>query len=366
MTKNWLISNQINDFSLKNLEIVTKFDTKGQKVDTLILNDGRIARIIDNSLIIYNKNNFIIQINIKAKKEIYNIYQLKNNKLIVIFEHFLMIYKLKKDKIFLLQKIFFGFEYDKYYIIKDFSKSHIKASFSPEILEISNKSFIIKFRIKRKTTDKDPYAEYDSPDLYIRVYEYDKNKKGYIFKRSLSKSDGAVSRILDTFIIHTTKYGSLSIYRKDNVFRYDPSFPYTYQYYPLNEFIKGGEDNYYHRWLKPYVWKNKYLLYDNNQKIEIYEFDKDYNEHKIKEIKGRFLPLERCNFYYNSENPVFFYFKNDFGPAAFTEYNDNFEEIKNEDFPITKWSRKIYDIKIINNFVYILELYDIFILKKKS
>lgn len=171
------------DFSLKNLEIVTKFDIEGDSLDTLILNDGRIARIIDNSLIIYNKNNFKIQINIKAEEEIYNIYQLKNNKLIVIFEHFLMIYKLKKDKIFLLQKIeFFGFAYDKYYIIKDFSKSHIKASFSPEILEISNKSFIIKFLIKRKTTDKDPYAEYHSPELYIRVYEYDKNTKGIFLK----------------------------------------------------------------------------------------------------------------------------------------------------------------------------------------
>lgn len=180
----------------------------------------------------------------------------------------------------------------------------------------------------------------------------------------MSASDGAVSRILDTFIIHTTEYGSLSIY-KNNDYRYNPSLPYTYKYYPLNEFIKGG-NNFYYRLRKHYVLKNKYLLYYDHPKIEIYEFDKDYNEHKIKEIEGHFLPLERCNFYYNSENPIFFYSKKDFGPAAFTEYNDNFEGIKNEDFPITKWSRKIYDIKIINNFVYILDLYDIFILKKKS
>ena len=83
------------DFS-KKMQLITKFKIQSIRYNSLILNDGKIASIIDNSLIIYNKNNFKSIISIKAKSEIYNFYQLQNDKIIIVFEYFLLYINLKK------------------------------------------------------------------------------------------------------------------------------------------------------------------------------------------------------------------------------------------------------------------------------
>ena len=83
------------DFS-KKMQLITNFKIQSIRYNSLILNDGKIASIIDNSLIIYNKNNFKSIISIKAKSEIYNFYQLQNDKIIIVFEYFLLYINLKK------------------------------------------------------------------------------------------------------------------------------------------------------------------------------------------------------------------------------------------------------------------------------
>ena len=101
------------------MQLITKFKIQSDICNSLILNDGKIASIIDNSLIIYNKNNFKSILSIKAKSEIYNFYQLQNDKIIIVFEYFFIIYKFEKDKLILLQKTKFeNFEYDIYKYVK--------------------------------------------------------------------------------------------------------------------------------------------------------------------------------------------------------------------------------------------------------
>ena len=350
------------DFSRK-FQLITKYKVPSDVYNSLILNDGSIARIIDNSLIIYNKYNFKSIINIKAKDEIYNIYQLQNNKLIIIFKYFFVIYKLKKAELVLLQKIKFeNFEYDKYNYLKSLGKNKIKSYYSPELLELSNQSFIIKFLTKEYPTEKRPYTDYDSPELIINIYEYNKATNKYIFKNSVRSSIGVVSRILNTFIIHNG-YDSVYVY-KDYGIKYDPLNRYTYDFYPLRKFIDGRFDPYdttskhIH-----YIWKNKYFIFKTYSKIIIYEFDNDYKEKKIKEIEGSFLPMRDCIFYYNTNNPIFFY--SNYGikyDIKLIQYNENFEESeKLIDSDNKKIFKTIKEMKIIKNKIYILDMNNIYI-----
>jgi hypothetical protein len=331
------------DFS-KKMQIITKYKIQNDIYDSLILNDGKIARIIDNSLIIYNKNNFKSIISIKAKSEIYNLYQLQNGKIIIVFEHFFIIYKLEKDKLILLQKTKFdNFEYDIYKYVKMLDKNNSKSYYSPEVIELSNKSFIIKFLTKEYPTEKRPYTDYDSPELIVNIYEYNKIAKKYIFKNSVGQSIGEVSRILKTFIVHNG-YDSVYIYRNNG----------------LKQFIEGRFDPYdTTSKYKHYIWKNEYFIFKTNSKIEIYEFDNDYKEKKIKEIEGAFFPMRDCILYYKENNPLFFYtnysIKND---VKLIQYNENFEEsekiINDENKEIIKKIKEIKEIKIINNKIYII------------
>ena len=338
------------DFS-KKMQLITKFKIQSDIYNSLILNDGKIASIIDNSLIIYNKNNFKSIISIKAKSEIYNFYQLQNDKIIIVFEYFFIIYKLEKDKLILLQKTKFeNFEYDIYKYVKILEKNNTKSYYSPEIIELSNKSFIIKFLTKEYPTEKRPYADFDSPRLIVNIYEYDKITNKYIFKNSVGQSIGVVSRILNTFIIHNG-YDAVCIYRYN-------------EYNELKTFIKGRFDAYdTTSKFMHYIWKNKYFIYKSYSKIEIYEFDKYYKEKKIKEIEGSFLPMRDCIFYYKTNNPIFFY--SNYGikyDVKLIQYNENFEEnektINNENKEIIK---QIKEMKIINNKIYIMGKYYIYI-----
>lgn len=316
---------------------------------TLILNDGRIAIVKNNSLIIYNKYSFKEELCIKAKEEIFNISQLQNNNLIIIFEYFFMVCRLIKNNIHLIQKISFdNFPYDQYNIIKG----------SPEIIELSNIRFIIKLTKKEYSLDLNSYADFRAPTLTINIYEYDKISKKYFFKNMVVSDEGQISRILDTFIIHT-KYGSVDIYRHYRT-KYDNPL---YTFYHLRRFIEGGGAYQNTTSTRHYVWENKYLLFYDLGKVDIYEFDNDYKENKIREIKNHFFPLRDCRFYYNSQKPVFFY--SSYGRISFSQFNENLEEIKNEKNYFNLYDYRINDIKIINSVVYILYNGIIYLLNKK-
>ena len=339
------------DFSLSKIEIVTKFNINNSDLNTIILNDGSLARIIDNSLTIYNKNNFKVKMNIKAKNEIYSISQLQNNELIVIFEKFFMLYKIKKNQLYLLQKThFLHINYEENKIIKNFD----------QVLELSNKSFIIKLNIQELETEKNPYAEYNSPTIYINIYVYNNNSKKYIFQRFYNLANGEISRIFDTFIMRC-KTGSVYFY-KDYGSKYNPYLISTQKYYPLRTIIEG-KNAFYSLSNKHYVLKNKYFAYFDGANIEMFEFDEEFMEKKIKEIKRPVMALRNCHYCYNSENPVLFYCNAQY-KLAFIQYDDNFDEIKKED-NFLNIKEKIYDIKIINNHAYILTTNYLYILKQK-
>ena len=127
-------------------------------------------------------------------------------------------------------------------------KYQTKSYYSPEIIELSNKSFIIKFLTKEYPTEKSPYANLDFPRLIVNIYEYDKKTNKYIFKNSVRQSIGVVSRILNTFIIHNG-YDDVCIYRYN-------------EYNELKTFIEGRFDVYdTTSKFMHYIWKNKYFIY---------------------------------------------------------------------------------------------------------
>jgi len=266
---------------------------------------------------------------------------LQNDKIIIVFEYFFIIYKFEKDKLILLQKTKFeNFEYDIYKYVKMLEKYQTKSYYSPEIIELSNKSFIIKFLTKEYPTEESPYANLDYPRLIVNIYEYDKITNKYIFKNSVRQSIGVVSRILNTFIIYNG-YDDVCIYRNNE----------------LKTFIKGSNSVFIATLeFKNYIWKNKYFIFKSYSKIEIYEFDKYYKEKKIKEIEGFFLPMRDCIFYYKTNNPIFFYSNKGIKyDVKLIQYNENFEEnektINNENKEIIK---QIKEMKIINNKIYIM------------
>ena len=358
--KDFIYYQQDIDFS-KKLELITKFRfINNDKYNSLILNDGSIAKIIDNSLLIYNRHNFKNIINIKAKNEIYNFYQLQNGKLIIIFEYFFNIYKIKKDKLILLQNIKFeNFQHDKYKYAKMVNNGKIKRYYSPELIELSTEKFIIKFLTKEYPTEKRPYTEYDSPGLIINIYAFDKITNKYIFKDYVKNSIGIISRILDTFIMHN-RCDSVCIYKECAIYS-------TNKYYPLKVFIEGRSDEYNPTSkFKNFIWKNKYFIFVKYSHTEIYEFDKDYNEKKIKEIKEIFSPMTDCIFYYNSYNPIFFCSNGGYTINKLIQYNDNFEEnelIINAD---NKYIiKKILEMNFINGKIYIISSKNIYIYKLK-
>ena len=144
----------------------------------------------------------------------------------------------------------------------------------------------------------------------------------------------------NTFIIHNG-YDEVCIYRDNG----------------LKTFIEGRFDPYdTASKFMHYIWKNKYLILKYISKIEIYEFDNDYKEKKIKEIEGSFLPMRDCIFYYKTNNPIFFYSNYSINyDVKLVQYNENFEEsektINNENKEIFL---KIKEMKIINNKIYII------------
>ena len=266
---------------------------------------------------------------------------MQNDKIIIVFEYFFIIYKFEKDKLILLQKTKFeNFEYDIYKYVKMLEKYQTKSYYSPEIIELSNKSFIIKFLTKEYPTEESPYANLDYPRLIVNIYEYDKITNKYIFKNSVRQSIGVVSRILNTFIIYNG-YDDVCIYRNNE----------------LKTFIKGSNSVFIATLeFKNYIWKNKYFIFKSYSKIEIYEFDKYYKEKKIKEIEGFFLPMRDFIFYYKTNNPIFFYSNKGIKyDVKLIQYNENFEEnektINNENKEIIK---QIKEMKIINNKIYIM------------
>ncbi len=310
----------------------------------MILNDGRIGSIQNNCLTIYNKDTFEVEIKKEARRTIVNFFQFKNNNLLIFFTNLIIIYKLSKQKLFLIQKIEIN-EFDdiKTRMVHCLSKDN-KKIISPQIFELTNNSFIVKYRQEYYVRYYDSYFE----ELLIVLYSYDKLNKNFFLKERFLLRGLYVLKFLDTFIINTEE-NSFLLYDDKNK--------------KMNQSrLKVIHEKYYF-YVHCEVWKEKYLLLIKGGLL-VYEYDENYNGKQIGKyiFDKKKLDLGNYIYFFNQNNPVIFF--RCFG-IAYAKLNDKFEIIQKETKSVIQLIGNIFDIKVTNNFIYIVGYDSICILQNK-